>query len=287
MTTEIEVLVEEVETGAETAPTQTAGDIDPCVIDPICATAVEAARTELAQQVPAHDIGDHIDVVAEAGLVATHLFESTLAGYHGWRWAVTVSRLPDGQSVTTDEVALLPGPDALLAPAWVPWRDRVQAGDVGPGDLLPPAPDDARLVPGYLGTADAEADQLEPDLWELGLGRIRVMSLEGRDETASRWRAGAGGPANRTTRWAPEQCSTCAFMVALAGPLGRAFGVCANEYSAADGQVVSVDHGCGAHSETPPAPPLERQETLVIDDEALDSVDDEKRDGDPFGLINY
>ena len=29
----------------------------------------------------------------------------------------------------------------------------------------------------------------------------------------------------------------------------QVFGVCANEYSPSDGQVVSLDHGCGAHSE--------------------------------------
>ena len=28
------------------------------------------------------------------------------------------------------------------------------------------------------------------------------------------------------------------------------FGVCANEWSPSDGKVVSLDHGCGAHSQT-------------------------------------
>ena len=36
-----------------------------------------------------------------------------------------------------------------------------------------------------------------------------------------------------------------------AGPALRAvFGVCANAWSPSDGQVVSLDHGCGAHSES-------------------------------------
>ncbi len=35
----------------------------------------------------------------------------------------------------------------------------------------------------------------------------------------------------------------------LDGPLGRVFGVCANEFAPDDGGVVSVDHGCGAHSD--------------------------------------
>ena len=35
---------------------------------------------------------------------------------------------------------------------------------------------------------------------------------------------------------------------------GRAFGLCANEFSPSDGKVVSLDHGCGAHSEAEPEP---------------------------------
>ena len=42
---------------------------------------------------------------------------------------------------------------------------------------------------------------------------------------------------------------TCGFLVRLGGLLGQAFGVCANEYSPSDGHVVTIDHGCGAHSE--------------------------------------
>lgn len=241
---------------------------------PYEASMIDIARSALAAEVASADIGEYVDAVPEGDRVVTHLFESRLAGYRGWRWAVTLSRVTDGDEATTDEIVLLPGPTALLAPEWVPWRDRIQAGDVGPGDLLPPDPDDERLVPGYSGSDDeqAEIDQLEPQLWELGLGRVRVMSLDGRAETAQRWRAGPGGPANRTSRWAPEQCSTCAFMIALSGPLGRAFGVCSNEFSAADGTVVSVDHGCGAHSEAPPAPPLDEPAPLVIDDDAVEVV---------------
>lgn len=245
------------------------------VPDTTCANAVEPARAALEAHVPAGDIGEHAGIVAEAELVVTHLFDCGLNGYRGWRWAVTVNRLPDSDDVTTSEIALLPGPASLLAPAWVPWRDRVRAGDIGPGDLLPSDPNDDRLVPGFSGASDAEveSDQLEPELWELGLGRARVMSVTGRNETAQRWVAGPGGPSNRTSRWAPEQCSTCAFMIGIVGPLGRAFGVCGNEFSPSDSQVVSVDHGCGAHSETPPAPPVDQQESLVVDDEAIDLVE--------------
>src|SRR5690606_41411281 len=41
------------------------------------------------------------------------------------------------RSVTVCGTVLRPGADALLAPGWVPWRERLQPGDLGVGDLLP------------------------------------------------------------------------------------------------------------------------------------------------------
>ena len=48
---------------------------------------------------------------------------------------------------------------------------------------------------------------------------------------------------------APKPCSSCAFFVPISGSLRASFGVCANAISPEDARVVSVDHGCGAHSE--------------------------------------
>ncbi|HWM73355.1 MAG TPA: DUF3027 domain-containing protein, partial [Nocardioides sp.] len=50
---------------------------------------------------------------------------------------------------------------------------------------------------------------------------------------------------------APEPCSTCGFLVRIAGPvsLSETFGVCANGDANDDGRVVAFGHGCGAHSE--------------------------------------
>jgi hypothetical protein len=111
--------------------------------------------------------------------------------------------------------------------------------------LLTPA-DDPRLVPGYLLSDDP---QVESVAFELGQGRPRVLSRLGRVEAADRWYAGSGGPDTAMARQAPGRCGTCGFFVTLAGSLQGAFGVCANELAASDGAVVSVDHGCGAHSE--------------------------------------
>jgi hypothetical protein len=215
--------------------------------DQVCADAVETARDGL-DVVDSDHVGEHLGAVAEGDRVVTHFFTCGLPGYRGWRWAVTVTRIPRSKHVTICETALLPGPDALLAPQWVPWQERLQPGDLGVGDLLPTPPDDARLAPGYLHCDDPAVEDVA---WELGLGRPRVMSREGRLDAAERWYDGDHGPNAPIAVAAPTaaRCGSCGFYLHLAGRMRQAFGVCANEYAPDDGQVVSVDHGCGAHSE--------------------------------------
>lgn len=53
-------------------------------------------------------------------------FESTKRGYEGWHWVVTVTQPDKRKPPTISEVSLLAGPKALLAPAWVPWSDRLK-----------------------------------------------------------------------------------------------------------------------------------------------------------------
>jgi hypothetical protein len=53
-------------------------------------------------------------------------FESTAKGYAGWHWVVTITQPDKRKSATISEISLLAGPDALLAPAWVPWSERLQ-----------------------------------------------------------------------------------------------------------------------------------------------------------------
>jgi hypothetical protein len=223
--------------------------------DAVGVRAVDAARDALIEAVDAGDVGEHLGHRAEDDRVVTHYFACLRRGYRGWRWAVTVARAPRLKSVTVDEIVLLPGEDAIIAPSWVPYRDRIQPGDLSPGDLLPTDEDDPRLVPGYLSGdpaddfPDADADQVRALADELDLYRARVLSLEGRDEAAERWYDGAHGPGSPLAQAAPAPCSSCGFLVRMAGPLSRVFGVCANAQANDDGRVVSFDHGCGAHSE--------------------------------------
>jgi hypothetical protein len=221
--------------------------------DTALVAAADSARAALAEEVAVGDFGEHLGTQAEADRVVTHFFAATLAGYAGWRWAVTLSRAPRQKAVTVNEVVLLPGDGALLAPEWVPWKDRVAKGDLGPGDLVPVTEDDPRLVPGYLNGDEAldsvSAREVREVMREVGLGRERVLSIEGREDAAERWIAGENGPDAPIAQSAPAHCGSCGFLVRLSGPLATVFGVCANGSSPSDGQAVAFDHGCGAHSD--------------------------------------
>jgi hypothetical protein len=182
------------------------------------------------------------------GRVETYLFEANLAGYKGWRWCVTIAKVDKKSEPTICDVVVLPGPDALLAPEWVAYRDRIQPGDVGVGDIVPSSLDDTHLVPSVHSLiADEDLDAMQ--VFDLGLGRARVMSIEGRDQASKRWYESDRGPQSPIAQSAPKPCSSCAFFLPIAGSLRSSFGVCANAISPEDARVVSVDHGCGAHSE--------------------------------------
>lgn len=221
--------------------------------DATLAAAVDVARAALVESVRESDVGDHLTTIAEGDRVLTHLFVCTQRGYDGWRWAVTVTRAPRHKQVTVNEVTLVPSDSALVAPTWLPWKDRVGKDDLGPGDLNPRPTIDPRLVPGYL-VGDESLDETtareQRDIArEVGLGRELVLSIEGRDAAAERWYAGDHGPDTAMAKAAPAHCMSCGFLVRVSGPLARVFGACANASSSSDGHVVALDHGCGAHSD--------------------------------------
>lgn len=286
--------------------------------DQACADAVDLARAAAEADAGSGQVGPHVGIEVEADRVVTHLFTCLSPAYAGWRWAVTVARAARSKVVTVSECVLLPGPDSLLAPPWVPWTERIRPGDLKAGDLMPARSDDERLVPvvaiaGETGLLDWQ----ENEAWRLGeaggellaagaqegrpgdgesaadeeggtgasgqpgarsgtggaparrrtrsrgrnrtpglLRPARVLSAAGRDEAALRWYAGDQGPDSPLATAAPAVCLTCGFFVNLSGPLGRVFGVCANEYAPDDGKVVSVDHGCGAHSDGEAVPDM-------------------------------
>lgn len=220
------------------------------VADQVCAAAGELARRAAVAEAGESAVGAPLGVQAEGERLVVHYFACQDPAYRGWRWSVTVARASRAGIATVCEVVLEPGADAVLAPDWVPWQQRLRPGDLGIGDLLPATADDPRLVPSFFAVEDPtdEAGEWQPP-FQLGFGRARVLSPTGRDEASIRWQAGEAGPASPIARAAPAACGSCGFFLPLSGVLGQAFGVCANAFAPDDGRVVAVDHGCGAHSE--------------------------------------
>jgi hypothetical protein len=214
-------------------------------IDEVAGAAVDEARAAAQGDAPGL-VGEHLGVSADDARVVTHYFATLDPAYRGWRWAVTVVRASRSKLITVDDIVLLPGDEALLAPEWVPWSERLRPGDLGVGDLLPTAADDPRLVSPFMSTDDDDEREVA---FEFGLGRERVLSDEGRVEAVDRWYSGEPGPESAMARAAPASCATCGFFIPLSGALRQAFGACANEFAPDDARVVAVDHGCGAHSQ--------------------------------------
>ncbi|MGC0144719.1 DUF3027 domain-containing protein [Pseudactinotalea sp. Z1732] len=229
------------------APPARTGSVRKPNKDAVLSGAVDLARVAVASEAGT-DLGEYLGFELEGERLGTHYFTTTAPGYVGWRWFVTLTRAPRSRTPAVAEVGLLPGDGALLAPEWVPWADRLAPGDLSATDRLPYDPDDERLERGYVATGDPEADRVA--IRELGLGRDRVMNRKALDAAATRWYNGPAGPDTSGARQAGADCASCGFIVPLAGSLGTLFGVCANEWSPDDGKVVSLDHGCGAHSET-------------------------------------
>jgi len=251
--------------------------------DSVLAKAVDLARSVVLEAAEPTDVGDHLGARAEGERVVTHHFACSRPGYPGWYWSVTLTRAKRGKDLTVNEVVLLPGDDAIVAPAWVPYKERLQPGDMSPGDLLPVEDDDARLVPTYLVGDDPLEEPMDADARaqvrrvaeDLGLGRVRTLSREGIDMAAERWYAGPGGPDAPLAKSAPDSCWSCGFLVRLSGSLSTTFGVCANGNANDDGRVVTFNHGCGAHSEVKLA---RKQQPLPMPEHAFDTLTDDELD---------
>ncbi|MFD8072450.1 DUF3027 domain-containing protein [Streptomyces sp. NBC_00510] len=272
--------------------------------DRLCAEAVDLALEAAVEAFGEKAVGEHLGAVAEGDRVVTHLFDCREASYRGWRWAVTLTRASRAKAITLDETVLVPGPEAVLAPEWVPWSERLRPGDLGPGDLLPTEAEDLRLETGFSGedvpppnspVSEEMAELVEAEdadvsggppatlpmaptvgtiaavAEEIGMARPRVLSRYGLHVAADRWED-EYGPKAPMAQAAPAQCVSCGFLVPIAGSLRQAFGVCANEFSPADGRVVSLAYGCGAHSEAAVMPKTPRPAPPVLDETAIEPL---------------
>ena len=202
-------------------------------------------------------------------------FASRLPGYVGWHWAVT--RRPRPRRGRRS-----PSTRSCCCPASRRCSPRVGAVARAAAPRRPlgrrrAALHRGRPASGAAYTADDDsADDPEGSVvaFELGLAGERVMSARGPARGRGRWAAGEFGPASSDGPPRPGPCVTCGFFLPLAGSLRSMLGACGNAYAPADGRVVTVDYGCGAHS----------QATLVVS-EPVEVVTSARYDTSDFDVL--
>lgn len=112
----------------------------------------QAAALELLTQTS--EPGSIGDFLGESELAkgATEVrFNCTLRGYKNWYWSVVFTQVDKRKEATISEVNLLAGEGALLAPAWVPWAERLSEFK-------------RQLKESGKAKTDAEADQIVREL---------------------------------------------------------------------------------------------------------------------------
>lgn len=248
------------------------------------AVAIEVADED-------NQVGDFVEAIDLGDDVTDFRFETRVRGYEGWQWSVTLYHAVELDHWTVNESSLVPTDKALRPPAWIPWKDRLEPTDLAVTDSIGTEPDDPRLEEGFRATdagegapaetpemsetSETSKEDVEDAVEEFELSRRHVLTPLGRAQTAKRWYEGPRGPKSLSTKTADgNPCSTCGFFIPLKGELNLLFGVCANKWSPDDGRVVSVDHGCGEHSEIEPPEPshLWVQSKPAFDDLHIDII---------------
>lgn len=82
------------------------------------------ARLALADIARDTEVGEFIGTRDDGDGVRSYLWSSTMSGYPDWVWTVSVAER-DGDEPSVLELELLPGPDSIVAPGWVPWSVRL------------------------------------------------------------------------------------------------------------------------------------------------------------------
>lgn len=83
----------------------------------------EFAAAALRESSEHKTVGEFLRAVEESDGSVSYFFEANHKGYEGWEWCVTLFEAADQPTVS--ELILLPSEAALLAPAWVPWSERL------------------------------------------------------------------------------------------------------------------------------------------------------------------
>lgn len=130
----------------------------------------EIGRSTLLEITSAESVGAAAGSIDSGDGVVTVYFETTLAGYPGWRWTVSIAHV-DGETPSALETELTPGDDALLSPAWIPWVDRLADYRAAQDGL---ESDDSE-------TDDEESEDDEDDSDDFGSDVLHAGDLDGVD----------------------------------------------------------------------------------------------------------
>ena len=97
-------------------------------------------------------VGDVVNAIELGDNVTDFRLAADVRGYEGWQWSVTLYHDAEVGTWTVNESSLVPTDDALVPPAWVPWKDRLEPTDLAPTDSIGTDPDDPRLEGGFRKT---------------------------------------------------------------------------------------------------------------------------------------
>ena len=150
--------------------------------------AHDLARAALSEITPEATIGEPVGYTVEEGGAVSLRFANKLHGYPGWFWTVTVAVVDDAEP-TVLEMQLLPGDDALLAPDWVPWAERLAeyraAAAAAEAEAAAAASDDDEAGDDLDDDLDDELDDLDDmevgDFDEDGSPHLHSGDLDGVD----------------------------------------------------------------------------------------------------------
>lgn len=136
--------------------------------------AQEAARLTGGRRA----VGDHLRTVEEEPGLQSYLFTSTMRGYVGWYWSVSIFQ-PEGSEPTISEVVMLPGDDALVAPNWVPWSERLADWKALQAELeAQAAAEAAEAAEAEAAEEDSEAEEESEDAAEVELELVDAPEEE-------------------------------------------------------------------------------------------------------------
>ena len=124
-------------------------------------------------------VGDFVEAIDLGDNVTDFRFESRVRGYEGWQWSVTLYHDVELDHWTVNESSLVPTDKALRPPKWIPWKDRLEPGDLAVTDSIGTDPDDPRMEEGFRKTQDAETSDDTEDKPSVADETVQEPAMDG------------------------------------------------------------------------------------------------------------